>query len=156
MLDALELMQASWESEIRFSRRSKLDRSTLVPDLVPISKSNLSSPVAHLEIAANKVYLATGNLLIQQRYTDSSLSGEAIAKTKMQLDNTIESLRPNLSGCLVTTSSSVSCLSEETNLAELHSLLNFPTNMVTAIYSPGNWLAVSWGNRGFSRRFSNI
>ena len=62
----------------------------------------------------------------------------------MQLDNTIESLRPNLSGCLVTTSSSVSCLSEETNLAELHSLLNFPTNMVTAIYSPGNWLAVSW------------
>ena len=145
MLDALELMQAALESEIRTARRPKLDRSTSLPNLEPVARATVSSPVSHLTLASNKIFWTSNERLVQQSLNSRKTNTleEAIAEREICLDSPIQSLQPNSDGCTIATSSALYHLSYDRDLDELSTLLSFPSIMATAVAPDQKWLAVS-------------
>ena len=150
MLEALELMQAALESESRTDRRLKLDCSTLVPNLLPISQSTLSCPVFHLAFASDRVYLGAGDCLFQKNWKNGSLSTEA---TEKKLDRTVRSLQQDSHGCSIATSSSLYYLPSDCDLEKFHPLLNFSGNNLTLAIDPQRtWLGVAYDKQESEKR----
>ena len=112
----------------------------------------LPKSVNQIAIAAQKIYLGTGNRLYLNLYSDSDLSGDVVQQWNIPLDNQIQHLQIQPPGCLIATQASIYFLPLDTTTEKFRfftktflPILSFPTNsLVSSIEPQGHWLSVSY------------
>lgn len=150
MLKSLQLIQTIIETDnyTQIPSTTTLERKSLTPN----SESLLAHKVTHLALASEQVYLGNGARFELRCYRDSSLEGAIVNQWSMTLDKPIRSLKLNDQGCMISTSSSIYYLPQDTTTPEfrffvttLLPVASFPTNnLVCTIDSLGYWLAASY------------
>jgi serine/threonine-protein kinase len=122
----------------------------------------LSEPIAHLALASQQVYLATGDRVQIRTYVDRQLNKNSAQNWQVKFDSPVVDLETHLKGCFVVTQSSekyslyslskntidlMYCLSGGESQEETSDLVPvFSQNckhLVSQIESQGRWLAIA-------------
>ncbi len=121
-------------------------------NLTPLELKLFTHQITHLAIAAEYLYLGSGDRLYLQRYQNSSLAGAIIDQWTIVLDKPIRNIRLNSQGCFITTAASIYYLPKNTATPEfrfvcqtLLPIATFATaNLISTIDAQGSWLGVSY------------
>ncbi len=150
MLTSLRLVQTVLEIDLSTQISTAIQSKFL--KLIPIEVKLFTEQITHLAIAAEQLYLGSGDRLYLQRYQNSRLAGAIIDQWSMTLDQPIRTLQFNAQGCFITTLSSIYYLPQDTAAKEFHffgqtllPIATFPTNnLVSTVDFQGSWLGVSY------------
>lgn len=150
MLKALQLVQTVLQASQIIQTPNTASSSFDV--LNCSSQISLDYQVSHLAIAAEQVYLASGNRLYLRQYSDSSLVGQVVTKYTLTLEQSIRTLEINSLGCFLSTASSIYLIHRNTSGNEfffvnktLLPIAVFPTDdLVQGVDYTGSWLVASY------------
>ncbi|MEL7075215.1 MAG: serine/threonine-protein kinase [Cyanobacteria bacterium J06582_2] len=134
----LEILESDPQPAVAISSKKGKKNTALAPQ----TELELASPVSHLAIASDLVYLAMGDRLLVRNYEAKSLSGEI---PEIVLGQPIQSLQLGSTGCLIATISSLFYLSPDLNIKLL---ATFDCDqLITTIEPKGRWFCVAYTHR---------
>ncbi len=154
MLQSLQFVQTVLEAESISNLPAAIGSKSESTVLNCTSQFTLDYRVSHLAITAEQayLYLASGDRLYLQQYSDSSLVGKVTEHHTLTLDRSIRTLKIASQGCFVSTASSLYFIHRDTSSNEfffvnktLLPIAVFPTSdLIQGIDSTGSWLVVSY------------
>lgn len=154
MLQSLQLVQTVLETESIANLPAAIGSKSMSTILNCNSQITLDYRVSHLAITTEQayLYLASGDRLYLQEYSDSGLVEKVTEHHTLTLDRSIRTLKIAPQGCFISTASSLYFIHRDTSSNEfffvnktLLPIAVFPTNdLIQGIDSTGSWLVVAY------------